>query len=274
MTVATPELAPPAMMTATQSTGEPVHQDSRSLTFVINPNFGFSVDEEPWSSLLPELGIAAQPSKDLDWIKQMMASHVPDLAYISISDFLRSVARGERHYRGFAIGTSKFTGTTNLPSALVVRRDDPAESFADLEGAKYGYINTSCSSSYFPANIVAAKLGKRLADFMEIVQVKAWQGQIDAVVAGEVRATMTAEDVWKTEPGNAEHTKIIGRYENGKPALIVVRQDLDEEVGKKLLAALVAWMPGWQAVFGAFRPYYYADVQAYYHDLNGLNKDL
>ncbi len=241
---------------------------------MINPNFGFSVDEEPWSNLLPELGAAAQPSTDLAWIKQMMANHVLDLAYISISDFLRSLARGDEQYRGFAIGTSKFTGTTNLPSVLVVRRDDPAESFADLEGARYGYINTSCSSSYFPANIIAAKLGMRLAEFVDIVQVKAWQGQIDAVVAGEVRATMTAEDVWKTDPGNAEHTKIIGRYENGKPALIVARQDLDDEVGRELLAALVDWRPKWEAIFGAFRPYYYADVQAYYHDLNGLPADL
>ena len=79
---------------------------------------------------------------------------------------------------------------------------------------------------------------------------------------------------WKTTPGNAQHTRIIGRYDNAKPALIVARQDLDEEVGKKLLAALVAWMPKWQAVFGAFRPYYYADVQAYFHDLNGLPADI
>jgi ABC-type phosphate/phosphonate transport system substrate-binding protein len=262
------------MTTTIQPNEESFDKDSRFLTFVINPNFGFSADEEPWSSLLPELGITAQPSKDLAWIKQTMADHEPDLAFISISDFLRSVAKGDQHYRGFAIATSKFTGTTNLPSVLVVRQDDPAQSFADLEGAKYGYINKSCSSSYFPANIVLAKQGKRLDEYVNIVQVKPWQGQIDAVVAKEVRATMVAEDVWKTTPGNAQHTRIIGRYDNAKPALIVARQDLDEEVGKKLLAALVAWMPKWQAVFGAFRPYYYADVQAYFHDLNGLPADI
>ena len=135
-------------------------------------------------------------------------------------------------------------------------------------------MNTSCSSSYFPAAIAAAKLGKRLTEFVDIVQVKPWQEQINAVVAGEVRATMVAEDVWKTDPRNAENTKIIGRYENGKPALIVARQDLDAEVGRKLLAALVVWRPKREAIFGAFRPYNYADVQAYYHDLNGLPEDI
>ena len=40
--------------------------------------------------------------------------------------------------------------------------------------------------------------GKRLDEYVNIVQVKPWQGQIDAVVAKKVRATMVAEDVWKT----------------------------------------------------------------------------
>ncbi len=203
-----------------------------------------------------------------------MADHRPDLAFISISDLLRSAAKGDRCYRGFAIPTSKFTGTTNLPSVLVVRQDDPAESLVDLEGAKYGYINQSCSSSYFPAAIVLGQQGKMLGEYLDIVQVKAWQGQIDAVVSKEVRATMVAEDIWKTTPRNAQNTKIIGRYENAKPALIVARHDLDEEVGKKLLAALVAWIPKWEAIYGAFRPYYYADVQAYFHDLNGLHAGI
>jgi ABC-type phosphate/phosphonate transport system substrate-binding protein len=173
-----------------------------------------------------------------------MADHVPDLAFISISDFLRSVAKGDQHYRGFAIATSKFTGTTNLPSVLVVRQDDPAQSFADLEGARYGYINKSCSSSYFPANIVLAKQGKRLDEYVNIVQVKPWQGQIDAVVAKEVRATMVAEDVWKTTPGNAQHTRIIGRYDNAKPAPIVARQDPNAKAISALVEGLFA---GWEA---------------------------
>ena len=228
------------MATAPKSSGELSSDGSRSLTFLLNTNFGLAPDEYPWSELLPALGITAQPLNDLSQIRQAMADHVPDLAFISVSDFLRSVAKGDQHYRGFAIPTSKFTGTTNLPSVLVVRRDDPAASFADLAGARYGYINQACSSSYFPPSIVLGQRGKRLAEYLDIVQVKPWQGQIDAVVAGEVRVTMVAEDVWKTTPANAQDTKIIGRYDNGKPALIVVRQHLDEEVDKKLLAALVA----------------------------------
>jgi len=188
------------MTTTIQPNEESFDKDSRFLTFVINPNFGFSADEEPWSSLLPELGITAQPSKDLAWIKQTMADHVPDLAFISISDFLRSVAKGDQHYRGFAIATSKFTGTTNLPSVLVVRQDDPARSFADLEGP-----STATSTSHVPPvtsrQTSSSKQGKRLDEYVNPVQVKPWQGQIDAVVAKKVRATMVAEEVGKPRPG-------------------------------------------------------------------------
>jgi ABC-type phosphate/phosphonate transport system substrate-binding protein len=95
----------------------------------------------------------------------MVARHEPDIAFMPIADFHRLVAKGDDYYRGFAIATSKFTGTTNLPSVLVVRKDDPAASLNDLEGARYGYINKSCSSSYFPPAILLQKHGKKLDDF-------------------------------------------------------------------------------------------------------------
>jgi phosphonate transport system substrate-binding protein len=55
---------------------------------------------------------------------------------------------------------------------------------------------------------------------------------------------------------------------------VVVRQDLDDALGKVLLDALVSWVPKWEAVYGAFRPFYYADVQSFFHDLDQLPRDL
>jgi hypothetical protein len=54
----------------------------------------------------------------------------------------------------------------------------------------------------------------------------------------------------------------------------VVRENLDEAICKMLLNALVAWTPKWEAVYGAFRPYYYADVQSFFHDLDELPADM
>jgi ABC-type phosphate/phosphonate transport system substrate-binding protein len=98
-----------------------------------------------------------------------VAEHKPDISYLPVADLHRLVAAGDNHYRGLAIATSKFTGTTHLPSVLVVRKDDPATNLNDLAGAKYGYINKSCSSSYFPPAILLARQGKTLDEFFEIV---------------------------------------------------------------------------------------------------------
>ncbi len=245
-------------------------EDKPKLKFLLDTNLGLPVDQMPWRKILLDAGIAAQQSTDLVWIDRMVEQHDPDIAFIPIADFHRVIATGDTTYSGFAIGTSKFTGSTNLPSVLVVRKDDAAESLDDLEGAKYGYINKSCSSSYFPPAILLGQQGKKLAEFLDIVEVPAWQGQIDAVVAKDVRATMVPEDVWRTTPSNAETTKVIDRYENGTPAVVVVRSTLAQPTRTLMLEALVTWVPRWEAVYGAFRPYYYADVQHFFHDLDRL----
>jgi phosphonate transport system substrate-binding protein len=238
--------------------------------FLLDQNLGLPVEENPWPGILSAVGIKSVSTTDLVHLDEMVARHEPDIAYIPVADFHRLFAKGDDYYRGFAIATSKFTGTTNLPSVLAVRKDDPAASLQDLSGAKYGYINKSCSSSYFPPAIMLEEQGKKLCDFLEIVPTAPWQGQIDAVVSKEVRATMVPEDVWKTNAKNAQNTKIIGRYDNATTPLVVVRHDLDETIGKTLLDALVTWVPKWEAVYGAFRPFYYADVHRFFHDLDQL----
>lgn len=100
-----------------------------------------------------------------------------------------------------------------MPSVLVVRADDPAVGIDDLRGASLGYINTSCSSSYFCPAIVLNERGANLADFFDLRSTAPWQGQIHAVTSGAVRATMVVEDVWRTTPANGSDTKIIGRYD-------------------------------------------------------------
>lgn len=244
------------------------------IVFLLDTNLGLSVDEKPWPAFLEAHGIRTESTIDLVHLDAMMAAHRPDIAFMPIADFHRLTSGGDDHYRGFAIATSKFTGTTNLPSVLVVRKDDPAAGLLDLEGSAYAYINKSCSSSYFSPAILLQRYGKRLGEFFDILPTAPWQGQIDAVVAGKVRATMVPEDIWKTSPGNAETTRILDRYDNATPALVVVRHDLNEALTKALLDALVTWVPRWEGVYGAFRPFYRADVHRFFHDLDQLPSDL
>jgi ABC-type phosphate/phosphonate transport system substrate-binding protein len=241
--------------------------------FLLDTNLGLAIDEKPWPEFLARHGMRTVSTTDLVRLDAMMTAHEPDVAFMPIADFHR-LARVDDHYRGLAIATSKFTGTTNLPSVLVVRNDDPADSLAGLEGAKYAYINKSCSSSYFSPAILLQRDGKALHDFFELVPTAPWQGQIDAVVARQVRATMVPEDIWTSTPANASKTRIIGRYDSATPALVVARHDLDKALRAALLDALVAWAPDWNGVYGAFRPFYRADVHRFFHDLDQLPPGL
>jgi phosphonate transport system substrate-binding protein len=37
---------------------------------------------------------------------------------------------------------------------------------------------------------------------------------------------------------------------------------------------LVAWEPEWSGIFGGLKPYYYADVHPFFHDLDQLPDDM
>src|SRR6478735_9339410 len=114
-------------------------------SFLIDDNLGLDPGESPWREFLPRAGITT----DLPELDRSVDAHEPDIAFMPIADFHRVRTAGDRYYRGFAILTSKFTGGTALPSVVVVRKDDPATGLADLAGASFGYVNRSCTSSYF-----------------------------------------------------------------------------------------------------------------------------
>jgi phosphonate transport system substrate-binding protein len=177
------------------------------------------------------------------------------------------------HYRGLVIATSKFTGQPAQCSLLVVRKDDPAKSLDDLEGSEYGYINRSCSSSFFPPAVLLNQKGKKLDTFFKMKQIPGWQERVDAVVSKSIRATMILEDVWKMTPKNNENLKIIGDYSRCVPAILIVRNDLALDVIKDLQEHLLRYMPNWTNVYGAFCPYYFADVQTFYHQVGLLPED-
>ena len=194
--------------------------------FLLDTNLGLAIATPPWPEVLATHEIATLETTDLGRLDAMMRAHEPHAAFLPIADFHRLLGEGDAHYRGLAIATSKFTGTTNLPSVLVVRRDDPATGLDDLRGARFAYINKSCSSSWFSPAILLHERGETPGRFFDMVPSKPWQAQVDAVVAGQVRATMLPDDVWKTTPANATSTRILARYDSATPALVVVRRDL------------------------------------------------
>jgi len=210
-------------------------------------------------------------SAELD---RSVAKHEPDVVFMPIADFHRVLASGDRHYRGFAMVTSKFTGLTRLPSVLVVAEDDPATGLDDLGGADYAYINRSCTSSFYAAAILLHRRGRSPSSFFRLRPTAPWQGQVEAVLSGRCRATMVPEDVWTSTPSNAQRTKIIDRYDDATGAVVVVRQSLTDAVLLKLLTALVTWKPHPHALFGGFKAYADEDVTRLFGDLDLLPTDM
>ncbi|MDG4665572.1 PhnD/SsuA/transferrin family substrate-binding protein [Mycobacterium sp. 236(2023)] len=240
------------------------------MEFLVDSNLGLPVDEKPWSDILAGLGITTTLTNDLEYLDRRVERHEPDVVFMPIADFHRLLQSGDTFYRGFVLVTSRITGSTNLPSVLVVRSDDPAQSIEELRGATLGYINTSCSSSYFCPAIVLHSLGEELRDFFDTVPTAPWQGQIDAVIDGTVRATMVVEDIWRATPSNAVATKVIGRYDDATGAVIVIRDGVDDSVRAGLLEALLAWQPRADALFGPFTRYRDDGLAAFFADMDRL----
>ena len=70
-----------------------------------------------------------------------------------------------------------------------------------------------------------------------------WQGQIDAVVDGQVDATMVYEDVWLAQPSNAAETRVIARLDDLPTPPVIARTGLDAAFTSKLTAALMRYEP-------------------------------
>jgi ABC-type phosphate/phosphonate transport system substrate-binding protein len=246
----------------------------QNLTFLLNRNLDFPVTHEPWTSLITKAGMSAEEATDIPAMNQRIAEGEPAMAYVPGAGFCVMMRKANPHYRGLVIATSKFSGQPVQRTLLVVRQDDEAKSLDDLEGSSYGYLNRSCSSSFFPPAIMLNERGKNLDTFFKLKQVAGWQERVDAVVAKSIRATMILEDVWKMTPGNAQTTRIVCAYDHCVPAVLVVRRDLSPDIVTTFRDHLLSYIPDWNNVYGAFRPFYFADIQAFYHQLCQLPDEL
>jgi ABC-type phosphate/phosphonate transport system substrate-binding protein len=239
----------------------------QNLTFLLNKNLDFPITTEPWTSLLSQAGMKADVTTDIPEMNRLLEAGGPDMAYVPGAGFCVMLKNGNPHYRGIVIATSKFTGQPAQRTLLVVRHDDQAQNIDDLEGSTYGYLNRSCSSSFFPPAIMLNEKNRKIDTFFELKQTAGWQERVDAVVAKSIRATMILEDVWKMTPANAQVTKVIGEYDTCVPAVLVVRKDLSADVVATFQEHLLSYVPDWKNVYGAFRPFYFADIQTFYHQL-------
>ena len=239
------------------------------LTFLNDSNLGLDPERDPWNEVLPALGIETISTIDLPELDRSVAEHEPDIVFMPIADFHRVLASGDRHYRvlPWSSRSSREARTCRVfwSSAKTIRLRASRNSRGRLRLHKQG-VHVQLLRAGDPAappRYVARRFLRPSPD-------RTWQGQIDAVISGEVRATMVPEDVWRSTASNGERTKIVGRYDEATGAIIVVRNGLDAGVLHLLLDAAVAWKPERDAIFGGFKPFTDAAVATFFRDLDLL----
>ena len=241
---------------------------NRRLEAGFDANLDFPFDDAGWGTFAKATNPAVTSYVDLDALTMALRQQLFDFSYLPSSScfFLRDAP-----YRGIASAMTPITKRAAQSSVFIVAKDNPATSWHDLRGKRLGYINTSCTTSYFSPSVLIGREGFVLKDYFDAFPVAAWQGQIDAVLSSAIDATMVYEDVWLARPSNADRTKILARLDDLPTPPFIVRNDLDEAVVgglKQTLLGLPADSRG--ELYAGFTEFQDACMQRWFADLAAL----
>lgn len=239
------------------------------LTGGFDTNLDFDFADPSWAAFARSAACSITSYTDLDVLTTGLRQQLFEFSYLPSSNcfFLRDAP-----YRGVASAITPITRRPSQSSVFIVAKSNPATHWTDLRGKRLGYINTYCTTSYFSPSILVARQGFSLREFFNAFPVTAWQGQIDAVVAGNIDATMVYEDVWLARPDNAVHTKILARLDDLPTPAFIVHDSLDPSVAASLKAAILGMKPepGPDTLYAGFADYQDALMQRLFADLAAL----
>jgi phosphonate transport system substrate-binding protein len=222
-------------------TEKPPGPSARTLHGGFDANLDFPLLDSYWAPLLKSGRCQIASYTDLEALTEALLAHLLDFSYLPSANCY--FPRRDPLLRGVASACSPRTGKPVQSSVFVVKQSNPATSWRELRGKRLGYINTFCTTSYFSPSILLAREGLELNTFFDAFAVPAWQGQIDAVIAGRIDATMVYEDVWLARPENASETKIIDRLDGLPTPPFIARTDVDRAFIATLKSELLAYKP-------------------------------
>jgi phosphonate transport system substrate-binding protein len=235
----------------------------------LDANLEFPAEDPGWAAYFRGQGCRIASYTDLDQLTALLLRHEPDFCYLPSANcyFLR----GDLAYRGIVSACSARTRLPEQSSVLVVASSSPATDWRALRGARLGYINTYCTTSYFAPAILVAREGLALDSYFHAFAVAPWQGQIDAVAAGEIDATMVYEDVWLARPDNAAHTKVIARLDDLPTPAVIARAQGREAFVADLTKRLLATPPAApNALYSGFNDFQEGRMARFFAELERL----
>lgn len=214
-------------------------------------NLDFPFTDPAWETFSRSVRCAVTSYTDLDDLTGALKQGLFDFSYLPSASlfFLRSAP-----YRGIASALTPITKSHAQSSVLVVAKSNPAPHWSDLRGKRLGYINTYCTTSYFAPSILLSRSGLSLSQFFDAFPVAAWQGQIDAVVAGHIDATMVYEDVWLARSENATNTRILASIDDLPTPPLIAHKRLTSSVADQLKSAMLQQtrVPRQGAIYAGF----------------------
>ncbi|MFA5900889.1 MAG: PhnD/SsuA/transferrin family substrate-binding protein [Hyphomicrobium sp.] len=243
--------------------------NSTRLSGAFDANLDFPFADPAWASFSSSMHCSITSYTDLDILTTALRQQLFDFSYLPGANcfFLQNAP-----YRGIASALTAITRRPSQSSLLIVAKSNPATQWTQLRGKRLGYINTYCTTSYFAPSILLAQQGFALTKFFDAFPVAAWQGQIDAVIAGSIDATMVYEDVWLETPSNAEQTKVLAHLDDLPTPPVIVRNNVPAAVTDKLTSTLSGFEatrgPG--ALYSGFAAYEDSLMQRFFADMAAL----
>ena len=212
-----------------------------------------AANADPWvaavtACLAERLGRPAAFVNQIDWEERdrLLDAGQIEVGWICGWPYVRKMARPDPNLELLAAPVMADPRYQDRPiyfSDVVVRRDSPYQSFADLRGAVWGYNEPGSQSGYNITRYELARRGETWAFFGRVVGTGAHQASLRELRAGRLDATAIDSTVLETElardPALADEVRIIGELgPSPMPPWVVVTR-LPAEVRQAIRAELL-----------------------------------
>lgn len=235
------------------------------ILFAIDANLGFVVEDPVWQQFFNKHNIEIHMYDDHKKLIEDLKKNTFSFAYLPSANYF--YFKSNNHYKPIANALFAANDACKISSLLIVTKHSPIEDLADLQGKSLGISHPFCTSNYFAPAILLSHHHYSIKDFFsQIKEVGAWQKQIEAVISGEVDATMIQEDIWYKQPSNTQKTKIITHEENLPSPLVISARDVDPTLKQELESIMFSYQPQVppNTIFNGFIPYQKELVESFF----------
>ncbi|MEP7356546.1 MAG: PhnD/SsuA/transferrin family substrate-binding protein [Anaerolineales bacterium] len=212
-----------------------------------------AANADPWVAavvgyLAERLGQPAAFINQIGWEERdrLLDAGQMDVGWICGWPYVRKLARPDANLELLAapvMAAARYLDQPIYFSDVVVRRDSPFMTFADLRGAAWGYNEPGSQSGFNITRYHLAKLGENWTFFGHVVQTGAHQASLREVRAGRLDATAIDSTVLETElerdPALRDEIRLIGALGPSPIPPWVVSTHLPEQQRQALRAALL-----------------------------------